>query len=267
MGLCTIDTQIHPTFEIPIPLNLIRFRDIVESLAAVHVDPVIIIDACFSAQAGQMIQIVYSELKRIIQADTGSTYALLCSSAKNEGTPDQPSGGPFSEILINVTRKGLGDNHKRKAELSLNDIFPSLKKEVERSIDTGVELFIGETLPNFGFVRNGLFKPRTESLGSHKETLRILWNKGSPKVFSIDELQQFGSTIHTTYSKLSYQPVWGLIEKIGGNKRSKECKLTERGCAFMKGEIDLPYTIQKCSNNEEYWTQAPNAKLVKFKDL
>jgi hypothetical protein len=267
MGLCTIDTQIHPTFEIPIPLNLIRFRDIVESLAAVHVDPVIIIDACFSAQAGRMIQIVYSELKRIIQADTGSTYALLCSSAKNEGTPDQPSGGPFSEILINVARKGLGDKHLRNAELSLNDIFPSLKKKVERSIDTGVELFIGETLPNFGFVRNGLFKPRTESLGSHKETLHILWNKGSPKVFSIDELQQFGSTIHTTYSKLSYQPVWGLIEKIGGNKRSKECKLTERGCAFMKGEIDLPYTIQKCSNNEEYWTQAPNAKMVKFKDL
>ena len=266
LGFCTTDTQVHPTFKIPIPLNLVRFRDIVETLAAVQVDPVFIIDACFSGQAGEMINIVYSELKRTIQADTGSSYALLCSSAKNEETPDHYSGGQFSELLISVAKKGIGAAQMRKSELSLNDLYPKLKEEVERTIEIGTKLFIGDTLPDFGFVRNTQYKPRTESLGPHKNTLLTLWNNGSPKVFSINELQKKGSTIHTTYSKLDYKPGWGLLDKVGSNKRGKQIQLNPLGCAFMRNEIELPYNIQKCPNSEE-WKAAPRTRMVKFKDI
>jgi uncharacterized caspase-like protein len=76
LALCTIDTQIHPAFDVPIPTNLVRFRDVVETLASVKVDPMIVIDACFSGRAIEGIQQVYESLKKSVQSERGSTHAL-----------------------------------------------------------------------------------------------------------------------------------------------------------------------------------------------
>jgi Ni,Fe-hydrogenase maturation factor len=155
LGLCTVETQMHPEFKAAFPLNLVRFSDIVETLSAVKVDPVIIIDACFSGQAGSMIAYIYNQLKRSIQAETASTYALLCSSRKIETTPDHQEGGPFSSVLVNVAKKGKDSkNFKRKEELSLIDLHNDIRTEIESLVvDIVPQLFIGDTLPDFGFIR------------------------------------------------------------------------------------------------------------------
>lgn len=72
--------------------------------------------------------------------------------------------------------------------------------------------------------------------------------KVDPKELTVEELQPLGSTIHTTYSKLSYKPAWGLLEKLGRGK----AKLTEKGIKFINGEISIPYSISKDINTDDY---------------
>jgi hypothetical protein len=264
LGLCTVDTQIHPEFRIPVPLNLIRFGDIIETLLAVKVDPVIIIDACFSGQGGEMIGQLYNQLKRNIQAEAASAYALLCSSRKIEATPDHQEGGPFSSTLVNVASKGKdGKDYKHKKELTLKDLYSNIREEIENlGLDIVPQLFIGDTLPDFGFIKNNKYKPLTTSITNGQvKVLRELWNNGDPKTLSVDDFQKFGSTEHTTYNKLSYKPAWGLIEKVDSKKR----QLSKRGIQFMKGDLKIPKSIIKQDNEE--WVPNTNAQLSGIEDF
>ncbi len=88
LGLCFRDTRLHPEHSSAPSLSVVKFKDIIETLSLVQVDPVIIIDACFSGQAGVTIENVYNQMKRDIQAETGSNYALFCSSGKTEASYD-----------------------------------------------------------------------------------------------------------------------------------------------------------------------------------
>jgi hypothetical protein len=264
LGICAVDTQIHPEFKIPVPLNLIRFSDIIETLSAVKVDPVIIIDACFSGQGGEIIGRIYDQLKRNIQAETASSYALLCSSRKIEATPDHQEGGPFSSTLVNVANKGKdGKDYKRKKELTLKDLYSSIREEIEiMGLDIVPQLFIGDTLPDFGFVKNNKFKPLTTSITKGQlKVLNALWNNGNSKILSVDDFQKIGSTEHTTYNKLSYKPAWGLLEKVDSKKR----RLSIRGIQFMKGELKIPKSIIKQDNEE--WVPNTNAQLLGIEDF
>lgn len=264
LGICTVDTHIHPEFQIPIPLNLIRFSDIIETLIAVNVDPVIIIDACFSGQGGEKIGQLFNELRRKIQSEAASTYALLCSSRKIEATPDHQEGGPFSSALVNIANKGKdGTNYKRKKELTLKDLHLNIREEIENlGLDIGPQLFIGDTLPDFGFVKNNKFKAlMTSIVKGQVKVLDALWNNGDPKILSVKDFQKKGSTEHTTYNKLSYKPAWGLLEDVDKKRR----KLSERGKLFMKGALKIPKSIIKQDNGE--WEANPNAPLVGIEDF
>jgi len=265
LGLCTKDTCPNPCFDPPahVPLNLVRYSDIIETLAAVKVDPIIILDTCFSGRAEGITNDIYSRLKRIIQAETGSTYALLCSSTKLEQTLDHNTGGPFTTLLSTVASKGCADK-KRQYTLDLRDLYPLLRQEIETNFfNTTPQLFVGETLPEFGLVRNVEYSPRQERLNETQlRILAALWNRGSPTTLSIHQMaKEINPIAYTIHTKLSYSPGWVLIEGPKSDRR-----LTTRGKRFMKGELRIPFAIQKNPSTGE-WIAAPNSETVSFEEL
>ncbi|WP_367899208.1 caspase domain-containing protein [Leptospira sp. WS58.C1] len=264
-GLCLKETNIIEEKSTAIPLDLLRFSDIVETLSLVAVDPVFILDSCYSGQAGDQINRSLTELKKNIQREVASSYALLCSSRKYETTPDGKHGGPFCELLVSVA-SAVGNNAKlkRKEELSLKDLFAEIRKEAERWTDIKPLLFIGDTLPDFSIVRNAFFQPREETMQkSHRDVLLSLWNEGNPTSKSVDELFLLGRSVYTTYSKLSYKPAWALIEKPG---KGLPIKLTERGISFMKGDIKIPLAIRR-KPESEIWEPIDNIEEINLTAL
>lgn len=264
-GFCTKDTQLCDRNGLPLPVNLVRFSDIIQTLAAVKVDPVIIIDACYSGQAGESITRTLEDLKRQIQAETGSAYVLLCSCRKQEQTPDKNTGGPFSEILVNVAKAGKKDRKILREEfLTLQDLHKNIRAEADALLDIGSILVVGDTIAKFGFVKNKHFKARDEKLQrSHLKVLDLLWNNGNPQEKNLSDLRPLGDSEYTTYSKLSYSPAWGLIIKGG---KGKPFHLTEKGIRFMKGEIKVPNII-RLSESENAWSKAPSGKLIDINAL
>ncbi|MBM9576217.1 caspase family protein [Leptospira sp. 201903070] len=263
-GLCTIDTNVNRETNLALPSTLVRFRDIIETLSVAKVDPVFIIDACYSGLAGENLLRTYQELKKDIQAETGSAYALLCSSTKYESTPDGRFGGPFlNQIKKTIESRNFGTKSKKKPKLMIKDLFPALRAAIESSDDITPLLFIGDTLPDFPIAKNIYYKPNEVSIqSSHKEVLLLLWNNGNVKEISMSELSAISSSVYTTYNKLSYKPAWGLIEDVSQNIR----KLSEKGIQFMNGEITIPLTIQKNYENGD-WEPASGAIFVNASDL
>ena len=264
LGLCMVDSQVHQGLNVPISLSMIRFSELVETLAAVKVDPIVILDACYSGYAGVQMHQVFSVLNGTIQAGTGSAYALLCSSTKNEATLDLGISSSFSKVLARVAKQGLGDaTNRNKGVIYLHDLFPRLRSEVEATIDIEAQLFIGKTLPEFGFVRNSQFRLRSESLTKgHKTALLGFWNGGNPRDVTVAELQKLGSTVHTTYGKLRYAPAWALIEYLD----SKSRRLTERGKQFLEGNLKIPYTIVRKADSQD-WEPAENTRYVGISEM
>lgn len=231
-GLCTVDTRSieHGDEIVPIPLNLVRFGDIIETLTAVKVDPVIVIDACYSGIAGELIG---EKLERRTKK-AGASYILLCACTKYETAKGTSSGGFFSTLLNKVSRQGIGKLPlKRKAILSLNDFFDIIKDEAERNLEFTPRFFQGGPALDFSFVRNVKFRPNYLSIKVFIKTLKLFWNEGNHVALLAADLQKIGSTEHTTYSKLSYKPAWGLLDKAG---RGKESRLSDIGVKFMKNE-------------------------------
>ena len=75
-------------------------------------------------------------------------------------------------------------------------------------------------------------------------------------------MQKLGSSVHTTYSKLSYKPAWGLIEKVDTRAR----RLSKRGIDFMQGLLTIPNAVEKDPITGE-WTATKNATEVSAGDL
>jgi hypothetical protein len=261
-GFCTKDTCFHLEYNLIPPLSLVRFSDIVETLAYVKVDPVIIIDACFSGQVGKKMDLILSQMKRIIQAETGSTYALLCSSQKIEESITMSTGGTFSRIFNAIAANGLGDVHKRKNILSLEDMYKSIRNKFESEyIDFKPQLFIGKTLPEFGLVKNVKYSPLEMKFSKgFAKILLEFWNNGNPRELTTEQLQPIGSTVHTTYSKLQHYP-WALIMKPARGVG----RLTKRGIDFIQNKIAIPYSIYKNDNNDE-WEATPGTRMISFNE-
>jgi hypothetical protein len=59
----------------------------------------------------------------------------------------------------------------------LKDLFPKIREKTEDTLDITPQLYLGETLPEFGFVKNKFYCPREETLtNGQKEVLLELWN-------------------------------------------------------------------------------------------
>jgi len=263
LGLCTVDTRpFVKGAQAPISLNLVKFSDIVEALSVANVDPIFVLDACYSGQAGEVVSQVYSRLEEKTQQAIGTSYILLCACTKYEETLDEKNGGVFSRLLESVATEGIAGKHKSTARLTVQDLFSSLKRNAERSCEMTPKLFIGATPFQCVIVKNVQYQPRTESLRPHYGTLKAFWNNGDPRELNTAALSKIGRTEHTTYSKLEYGPAWALIEKP---KRGTG-RLTQKGIAFLKGECQVPDMIKRIEESGE-WLADDTARFVYFKDL
>lgn len=263
IGLCTTETIIHPLSSLPIQTSLISLREIVSSIASIKADPVIILDTCFSGKAGGTIQIALEEMRKIVQAEAGSAYALMASCNSVEASVDNGSQGVFSKILVDTCQAGI--ESATEAFLSLNDLYPFIREELEKSVyDMLPQLFVGDTLPKFGFVQNTAYAPRTEKFTPYFiEGLAYLWNNGTPRAVRTSEIRDnLNAGVYGNNSKLKLEP-WKLIEN---GESSRIRRLTERGIQFMKGELEIAQEIVKDVESNS-WKPAPNSKMVSIKDF
>lgn len=105
-------------------------------------DPVIIIDACYSGEAGAMLPMALEQIRRTIQADAGSAYALLTSSTTLEISYDTGQYGVFSQSLFEVCAEGISEVNS--PFLTLHDLHPALRSEIEQTgYDMTPQLFVG----------------------------------------------------------------------------------------------------------------------------
>ena len=241
LALCTLDSKVHPLTAMPIPTSLISFRELISTMAYMKADPVIIIDACYSGEAGALMPTVMEEMNRTIQADAGSSYALMTSSTSWEISYDTGHHGVFSQALFEVCTQGIEEVDN--PYLTLQDLHPPIRSEIEESdYDMTPQLFVGATLPRFAFVKNARYVPRREIFAPYMvDYLRALWNSGNPKPLQTSEIRELGAGIYGNHNKLKLEP-WSLVED-GDSLRTR--KLTGRGAKFMNGKLALPRQIQR----------------------
>lgn len=263
IGLCTTETIIHPLSKLPIQTSLISLKEIVSSVASIKADPIIILDTCFSGKAGEAIQIALEEMRKIVRSEAGSAYALMASCNSLESSIENGGQGVFSKILVDTCRAGI--DSVNEPFLSLSDLYPLIRQELEKSVyDMSPQLFVGDTLPKFGFVQNVAYAPRMEKFTPYFiELLMYLWNNGSPRIVKTSEIRDnLSAGVYGNNSKLKLEP-WGLIEDAVSPRTRK---LTERGIQFVKGELEIPQEIIKDVGSNS-WKPAPTTRMVSIKDF
>lgn len=249
LGLCLVDTRINQISNSVVPISTVRISELIDTLAISKIDPIFVLDCCFSGTAGETFLQSYSDARKSFDRTFGSTYALFCSAMNWETSVDFFGGGPFSEGIFKVINQGNNtDTGKRKQYLTLTDIFSGSRKELERTSGQKCQLFLGEGFPEVPIAKNKHYQKRKEKLSTaQQKVLNILFNDGSPKILTISQLQALGSSEHTTYSKLGYAPAWNLIKKEG-----RQVKLSDRGLELMQGKIAIPKSIYLNSETGEW---------------
>ena len=263
LGLCLRDTRYQKVFGTPISTDLVRVTDLVETLAAAKVDPIFILDACFSGTAGGAIERVYLDVRRAVQAEVGSTYALLASSRRIETTPDTRDGGPFTNALIKTASAGRADGeYKTMPRLPLKALFAGVRGEMERVREISPQLYCGDSLPDLGLVKNCKFRKQSYSFTKgQRQALIQLYDNGRLTPIEPAKLYGHGSTAYTTYRKLESAPAWGLLRKQDDGKIT----LTARGEQFVKGEMAIARKVEQDPETGE-WNAAEGSSEVRVND-
>jgi len=265
-GFCTTDTIIHPLSGMALPLSVVKFSEILQSLNSAGVVPIIIIDACYSGIAGKRLRIPPIEAISMIQNQThtvaASSYALLCSCSELEPSTDTPNGGIFSNQLTDILTEGLDKDELYEPILTLHDVFNKLAEKVlSNNIDTVPRMFLGSTLPKFPLSLNPKYKIDSISLSPfYVSILEALWNGGKERFLSPNEIDKIcGKGAYGNHTKLALDP-WQLVEAI---PHTKKHKLTKRGKDFMQNTITIPRKITKDPKTKK-WIQAKGIELIGY---
>ncbi|MHB8776196.1 MAG: caspase family protein [Anaerolineales bacterium] len=265
-GFCTIDTTSYPGPNVTLPLTVIKISDLVRSLAIVGVIPLVIIDACYSGQAGNALiapNDAISTIKSEIMKASASAYALLCSCSSYQTTVDSPNGGVFSNLLFDTLINGVTNN--RISLIGLREIFQPLREAVENeTYDSYPLLFLGETMPDFSLAKNVSFlnqAPQSYSYVGHlSHVIEALWNAGDERELSPNQIREIcGNGAYGNHQKLSLVP-WGLVENVLNTKKRK---LSERGKLFVEGKLTIPRTIFKNEVTGK-WEPAAGTSQISF---
>lgn len=266
-AFCFTDTQIHLESGQILPLSVISFSSIINSLKIANVIPVFIIDSCMSGKTGNLLvndfETTTSILKKTANSSLGSNYAIFCSSSSSEVANEDSNGGIFSTCLHNVAYSGIKTKDLSKSQLTFTDLYQLVTNEIERSIiDSSPLLYIGEAFDSFPFIKNIAYEPSKFSLGpSMKTFLLYLWDNGkNTGVKTSDIAKNFVPGVYCNNKKLSY-PVWNLIKDTPDGRRV----LTNKGVDFIQGNITIPKTIVLESSNT--YVESPNTKYVGIDDL
>lgn len=266
-GFCFADTVMSSFDEGGIlPLSVINFRDIVQTLSAGDIHPVFIIDACFSAATAREFD---SKVTSVMHDDlhnySAGSYGLLCSSNSVTASVDTDDGGPFTHAVATIIAEGLSANKLRYWPfITLRNISQPVQERLTLAGSPLSKQYLGPDLPEVPIARNNAYKPLAESFSPYmRRILQHIWNNGSPKEAHHEELRNsVGPGAYGNHSKLSLPP-WNLVED-GQRKRTR--RLTEKGKKFMDGKAKIPDKIIKDPLLWE-WVAAPDCKMISINDV
>lgn len=263
-GFCLKNTMARIDNGGCLPLTVLSFDDVVRTLTAADVHPVFIIDACFSGRAApndqtRVIQSMHDDIHRV----AASSYGLLCACYAESRAIDAVDGGPFTRALYEVVLNGLADkDHLRKPFLQLQDLSGPIQRKLTTDNGPLPKLYVGPDFPEFPLVRNIGYKPLTETLMTyHKKTLDLMWDNGTPRTVTIEQIDDLGKSAYGNHSKLSLAP-WLLVEDDGDRKHRR---LTLRGQQFMQGKLKVAETLEKDVNGA--WHPAVGSREISFSEI
>lgn len=265
-GFCTTDSRIHEITGGILPLTVLRFRDLIDTLRIMNITPIIIIDACFSGIAGNAMVISESDaienMHREISRQNATNYALISSCSDRQFAIGNSNGGIFSQILFDILVEGFPTSEPEQAIVHLQDIFPSLIKRVNSIIsDSTPQLFLGKTIPLIPLSKNSKYKPRSYKFTKYlHDIIASIWNNGDERELTKKEINLIvGSGAYGNHRKLSYKG-WDLLED---NPQTKKRRLTERGRQFAQGNLLIPEEVFFDPITKEY-IASPDSKNIGF---
>lgn len=255
-GFCTSDTIIYSKTNTPMPFSLLKYSELITSLYAASIIPVIIIDACYSGAAGRALNIPLVDqtynLNQTIHNFNAGQYCLLCSSSYDQFSREdnRERGGLFSNVLYSISENGITPNKEIGEYLDIKSIYLKIRELISlETHEMTPRLFMGETLPTFPLLKNKKFRHRRISLSpTYVRILKELWNGGNCRTLLPTEIGNLcGNGAYCNHNKLSFQD-WNLVET---DPDSRGRRLNNRGILFMKGELRVPKTLLFNPNTKE----------------
>lgn len=266
-GFCLSDTKLGGVKEGQVlPLSILNFREVIQTLTAVDVHPVFIIDACFSgATANTLAQMIGTSMQDDLHIHFAGSYGLLCSSSTDSFSIDTNEGGAFTKAIYKIVNQGLSTNDQRHWPfLTLKNISLPLQEQLTQEGYALSKCYFGPDLPDIPVAKNSRFSPRSEYFAPYmRQIIEHIWNDGKPRTTTIADLRNLvGAGAYGNHSKLSYKP-WALLEN--GNRRGTR-KLTDKGKRFAQGKMQIPSEIIKDHVTHE-WIAAPDTKQISINDI
>ena len=265
-AFCLRDTAVNMEADRVLPLSVVGFREVVQTLSAADVFPVFVVDACFSGlTAPQGSSFVSAAMQDDLHTCLAGSYALLASSGLEAEAFETVFGGVFTQSLHRVVLAGLSDEVGRHMPfLTLSDVSSPLQHRLALDGYPLSRCYVGPDLPRVAVARNVEFRPDAERLVPYMIAIvACLWNDGQPREVTIQELITcVGIGAYANHSKLSLPP-WGLLED-GVNNSTR--RLTPRGLLLAQDQLLLPRDILRDPTSWE-WVPAPGTDMVRMSDF
>lgn len=265
-GFCLTDTRLGVEGRGVLPLSVVPFSEVLQTLATYDVHPIFILDACFSSMtAPQGDSLVANNLQNAMRAAKSETFALIASSGSRSTSIDTSIGGVFTQSLYLIIKNGLsGGSGKLQPFITLKELASPLQELLAQEGHPLSRCYVGDDLPLVPIARNSTYTPQTERFSPYmKQIVEYLWNNGSPREVQISDLiTTVGRGAYGNHTKLGYQP-WNLLEY---GKVKKIRKLTSQGMKFAQGNHKIPRVIIRDLNTWE-WQAAPDTDYIRITDV
>ena len=214
-GFCLADTMMSAGGEIILPLSVLGFRDIVQTLSAVDAYPVFIIDACFSGVTAKTFIPNFTALMQDdLHINAAGSYGLLCSCTTDLLSVDNNDGGAFTKAFHSVVSEGLSDGQQRHWPfITIKGLASPLQERLALAGSPLSRCYVGPDLPEIPIASNIKYRPNSEYFAPYmKRTIEYIWNAGSPREVTVSEIRNdLGPGAYANHSKLSLPP-WNLLE-------------------------------------------------------
>lgn len=265
-GFCFSDTRVNHLRNGILPISAVCINPVIQTLSAVDVHPVFILDACFSgvtAPNGDANATL--ALENSLRSSHADSYALISSSSSSAFSIDAPSGGPFTQSFYSVILQGQSGNTGRRSPfVTLGQLANPLQEELAKAGAPLSRCHVGPSLPLLPIAKNVRFAPRKESFTSYmKSIIELLWNDGSPREMEVADFNTLISpAAYANHSKLSLPP-WDLVEDVGTRKIRR---LTNRGIEFAKDQLTISRRLI-LDHVTGKWIADPSALPIRISDI
>ncbi len=264
-GFCFRDTRVNHLRDGILPVSAVSILPVIQTLSAVDVHPVFILDACFSGvTAPNGADNATNSLEATLRSSHSESYAFIASSSSQAFSLDAPSGGPFTQSFYSIVLQGFsGKLGKRFPFITLDQLAEPLQEELSKLGAPLSRCYVGRSLPLLPIAKNVRFSPRRESFTKYmKSIIELLWNNGNSQEVEIKDFNiSIGPAAYANHSKLSLPP-WDLLESVNRKKR----RLTSRGRQFAQGKLAIPRRIIVDPMSGE-WIPDLNSGKIKITDL